>query len=333
MPQRSIDDLRQSIKQKLINPLYLLYGAEDFLRSSAERTIVEVALKDAPLREFNDTSYTVGQTEINSALAGAEQLPLMAEKRVVRVRDCHKLREADEETILRYLSRPVASTVLIFIADDLDKRRRLTKAFFDKCYAVEFALFNDAELMKWARKHLHELRVTCDERTLAHIIALVGSDLRTLSNELDKLAMAGVAEGRITWELADSLVSRSREISNFALSDYLLAGDRPRAIQTLKKLLDDKTEPVMLLGLLASHFHRLSLAKELMVRGAPRDEVFRLVAMPYYKREEFLGQARRSDAGVLGRNIQLIAAADLAIKTSKGTPRLQMEILVSRLIG
>ncbi len=331
MPVRKIDDLRQAIRQKRLENLYLLHGPESFLRDAAARTLTDLALADAPLRAFNDTVYSLAQTNVQQALATAEQLPMMGGHRVVRLLDCHKLREADEEALLRYLANPVETTVVLFVADELDKRRRLAKALLEKCYAVEFAALSDIELQKWARRHLREAQVSLDDRTLAHIIGMVGSDVRTLANELDKLATAAAGNGVITWELADALVGRSRELSNFALSDNLLARDRPRALQTLRLLLDDRAEPVMLLGLLASHYHRLLLAKELKQRGAPREEVFRLVAMPYHKREEFLTQARRCDAKELERCINLIAAADLAVKTSQATPRLQLELLVCSL--
>ncbi|MGH9942720.1 MAG: hypothetical protein ACRD9R_10250, partial [Pyrinomonadaceae bacterium] len=97
--------------------------------------------------------------------------------------------------------------------------------------------------------------------------------------------------------------------------------------------LDDGAEPVMLIGLIASNYHRLAVAKELMSAGRPKEEVFRLVPMPFSKREDFLATARRADAGELARRLRRIAAADLAIKTSRATPRLQLEILVCELVG
>jgi DNA polymerase-3 subunit delta len=153
-----------------------------------------------------------------------------------------------------------------------------------------------------------------------------------LSNELDKLATAALPNGLITMEMVEQLVGRSRELSNFDLTDQLIARNRQRALQTLRRLLDDGVEPLMLMGLLASNYHRLALAKELMSRGAPNPEVYRQVGI-FGKREEFLATARRSDAAGLTRSIKRIAEADLAIKTSQATPRLQLEMLVCELSG
>ena len=163
----------------------------------------------------------------------------------------------------------------------------------------------------------------------------MGTNLQTLSSELDKLAAAAAKTGQITTELVDRLIDRSRELSNFDLGDQLIAGDRRRALETLHRLLEDDVAPVMLLGLIAGNYHRLALAKELLKRGA-RDEVYRLIYGPPAKRDAFMNTLQRSDSSRIARGIQLIAAADLAIKTSlagggpKGA-RLQLEVLVCEL--
>jgi DNA polymerase-3 subunit delta len=331
MSTLSREDLRKALKAGRIEPLYLLFGAEGYLRDLAARAITEAVLRDAPLREFNDSSFSLINMDVQQAIAAAEQLPMMTARRVVRVTDFSRLRESDEEALARYLARPAASSVVIFVADELDKRRKLSKTLLDACTSVEFAPLSDGELAVWARSRLRELKAETDDRSLHQLVALVGSDVRTLSNELDKLATAALPGGRITMELIDTLVGRSRVLSNFELTDHLIARNRRRALQTLQRLLDDGAEPVMLIGLIAGNFHRLALAKELMARGAAKEEVFRLVAMPYSKREEFLATARRSEGGALARSIERIAAADLAIKTSQATPRLQLELLVCEL--
>ena len=323
-------DLHRGIKQGDIKPLYLLFGAETYLRDLAAHAIADASLKSSSLREFNEASFSLTSTDVQQAIAAAEQLPMMSPRRVVSIRDFAKLREADEEALMRYVARPVESSVVIFIADDLDKRRKVSKTLLDVCAAVEFASLTDTELADWAKKRLKELKVQTDERTLHQIVALVGSDVRTLSNELEKLATAALDSGLITMEMVDSLVGRSRELSNFELADHLIARNRKRALQTLQRILDDGAEPVMLIGLIASNYHRLALAKELMAKGAPNQEVFRQVGI-FGRREEFLATARRSDANHLRRSIERIAAADLAIKTSQATPRLQLELLICEL--
>jgi DNA polymerase-3 subunit delta len=329
----SREELRRALKEKRVEPLYLLFGEETYLRDLAARAITEAVLRDAPLREFNESTFSLGSMDAQQAIATACQLPMMSPRRVVRVTEFSRLREADEGALMRYIARPAESTVVIFLADEFDKRRKLSKTLLDTCAAVEFAPLKDAELVTWAKGRLKDWKVSVDERSLHQIVALVGSDVRTLSNELDKLATAALPSGRITMEMIDDLTGRSRELSNFELTDHLIARNRKQALRILRRLLDDGAEPVMLIGLIASNYHRLALAKDLMSRHASKEEVFRLVALPYSKREEFLTTARRTDAATLARSLKRIAAADLAIKTSQATPRLQLEMLVCELAG
>jgi len=51
-------DLHRALKQGEIRPLYLLFGAETYLRDAAARTITDAALKDSQLREFNESSFS-----------------------------------------------------------------------------------------------------------------------------------------------------------------------------------------------------------------------------------------------------------------------------------
>lgn len=330
-------ELDRSLSAGSVQPLYLLVGCETYLRDAAARDVTNTALSGTLLREFNESSFSLLTDSALAAIAAAEQLPMMSERRVVRIKDFGKLRETDEEIIIRYLQRPVDSTVMIFVADDLDKRKKLTRALLANCAVVDFPAVKDAEARAWARTHLKELKTTADDRVLTEIVRLVGTNLQTLSSELEKLAAAALGTRQITMELVDELIDRSRELSNFDLGDQLIAGDRRRALETLHRLLEDNVQPVLLLGLMASNYHRLALAKELLMQGK-RDEVYRLIYGPPSKRDAFLNTLQRSDAAKIARGVQLIAAADLAIKTSLGGggpkgAQLQLEMLVCELAG
>lgn len=330
-------ELDRSLKSGKLHPLYVLVGCETYLRDQAARDISDAALSGTLLREFNEVTFSLLTEPPMAAIAAAEQLPMMSERRVVRVKDFSKLRETDEDILIRYAERPVDSTVMIFIAEDLDKRKKLTKVLLSQAAVVDFSAVKDAEARTWARNRLKELNTTADERTLGEIIKLVGTDLQTLSTEIEKLSAAAIDTRHITLEMVDQLIARSRELSNFDLGDQLVAGNRREALQTLHRLLEDDVAPVMLLGLIAGNYRRLAIAKELLDRGR-KDEVYRSIYGSPAKKDAVMNTLRRSDAEKLARGIKLIADADLAIKTSQGGggpkgARLQLEMIVCQLAG
>ena len=328
MKALSRTELDRSIREE-VRPLYLLLGPETYLRQVAAQTITDVALSSTFLREFSESSFSLLNDSAKSAIIAAEEKPMMG-RRVVRIRNFSKIREADEEILIHYLTNPMPTTVMIFSAGELDKRKKSSKVLLEVCTVVEFPPLKDAEAKAWAKSRLKELNVSADDQLVSELIRLIGTDVQTLASELEKLASAAADTGRITPDLVDELIGRSRELSNFELADHLMAGNCKRALETLHRLLEDGAEPVMLVGLIAGNYHRLALGKHLMTRGG-REEVFRNISLPPFKRDSYISTLQRSSAEKIARGIQLTAAADLAIKTSQATPRLQLEMLVCEL--
>src|SRR5215207_6721938 len=107
------EELRGELKAGKVGPLYLLFGPEGYLRDAAARVITDTALKGAALREFNESSFDLTTADVQHAIAAAEQLPMMAARRVVLVTGFSRkhprppLREEDAEALERYVTRPV----------------------------------------------------------------------------------------------------------------------------------------------------------------------------------------------------------------------------------
>ena len=339
------EDLRNQLRRRELSPVYLLFGPETYLRDLALKTICDLSFTEGCARDFNETVFSLNTDgNLASALAAAEQLPMMAQRRLIRVTDARissvvardTIREEDEPALAAYLKRPADSSIVIFVADEFDKRRKVAKLFADNAAVVEFADLKDEELAAWARTKIKDAGSEVDERGLRLLVSLVGADVRRLTVEIEKLSTAALPERFISSELIESLVANSREVSNFDLTDHLFAGRKKEALKTLNKILDDGSEPLALLGLISYNVRRLLMAKEAMSQGLDRGEVARIAKLRYSDQEPFLATARRTDAGKLAGAIRRLAETDLAIKTSIGGSgpagaRLQIEMLVAEL--
>jgi len=343
----SRDDLRNQLKRREIAPVYLLFGGETYLRDLAAKTIANLLFDENSLREFNENEFSLNQADnLTYALASAEQLPMIASRRVVWITDVRvsatgtkdTLKEDYEAILSSYLSRPSQSSVVIFVADELDKRRKMSKILIENSCAVEFAKFTDNELVNWARKEIKDAGFDAEEKALHQLVGLVGDNLRRLTNEIKKVTTAALPDKIVTYDLVESLVTNSREMSNFDLTDQIFGKDKRKPLQTLKKILDDGAEPLMLLGLIAHNLRRTLMAKELMNQGVERTEVVRIMKLHPKYHEDFLKSARQSDEKKLLYMIERIAKTDLAIKTSKGGggtagSRMQIEMLVCEIVN
>lgn len=317
MPSISKDALKQQLRKREIAPVYLLYGEETYLRDLAAKTIANLAFAEGDYRDFNEDEFSLNAPDnLRTALAAANQLPMMATRRVIRITEVRvanssfkdTLKEDYEDSLSAYLSNPSPSSVVIFIADELNGNRKITKLLRSNSVSVEFTPLDDAELRKWASEKITEAGAEIDANTLRYLIDIVGPDVRRLNNEVAKLSTAALPEKTITKELIDTLVSNSREVSHWDLAGHLLDGNKRLAIDTLRKVLDDGAEPLALLGGIASNYRR------------------RLMSMN--------SSSRYADN--LANGLEQIAKTDLAIKTSVGGggsigARMQIEMLVCEL--
>lgn len=339
------EDLWNQLKRHEIAPVYVLFGAETYLRDAAADTITNRSFADGDLRDFNESSFSLnGDGNLQSALAAARQLPMMASRRVIRITDVRisatgirdTIKEEHEPILTGYFADPSPEAVVIFVADELNGVRRLGKLLRENTTAVEFKSLDDRELATWARAEFQKASAEIDEPTLRLLLSQIGPDVRRLTNEIKKLSTAALPRGIVTPDLINALVPHSREITNFELTDHMVAGRRSKALAALATILDDGGEPLALLGLISYNFRRLLIAKDMMSRGADRGDVAKALKMRYNDQEAFLAAARRADAAVLIKAVDRLAETDLAIKTSVGGSgpagaRMQLEMLVCEL--
>jgi DNA polymerase-3 subunit delta len=151
-----------------------------------------------------------------------------------------------------------------------------------------------------------------------------------LSNELEKLA-AYTGGGIINNSIVDELVPRAKEHSSFELWDSILERDRKRTLRLITRLLDDKTEPLAIVGALGGLYRRMLMAKDLIARGAPSDEVTKATGQYGPRAKAFTGRVMRTPREEIVHALRRLAQVDKAIKNSEATPRLQIEILLSEL--
>ncbi|MEJ7622653.1 MAG: DNA polymerase III subunit delta [Pyrinomonadaceae bacterium] len=341
----SRDDLRNQLRRREIAPVYLLFGAETHLRDLAAKTIADRSFGESDFRDFNDAEFSLNtEGNLERALAAAEQLPMMSSRRVIRITDVRvsatglrdTVTEAHESTLSAYFADPAPHAVVIFVADELNGVRKMGKFFREKTTAVEFAALDDRQLSEWARAKFGDAETQIAERLLRLLIQRVGPDVRRLNNEIQKLAAGAMPQRVVNAELIEQLVPNTREIENFDLTKHLVAARGAQALTVLKKILDNGTEPLALLGLISYNYRRLLMVKDLMSRGVDRGEVSRVVKLRYGDQESFIAAARRATSASLKRAITRIADTDLAIKTSRGGggpagARMQIEMLVCEL--
>lgn len=337
--------LWSQLKSGEILPVYVLFGVETQLRDRAVKAIADTGFGEGDLRDFNEDEFSLNSEDnLQRAFAAANQLPMMAARRVIRITDVRitaggkndTIKEEHEAVLKAYLQNPSPSSVVIFVSDDLNGVRKMGKLLRSQPGAIEFSVLDDSELAVLARRGFDGHGVKIEDMAVRYLVSLVGPNVRRITNEVNKLSAAAMPDAVVDVDLIDALVPNTREITNFALTDQIVRKNKAKALGILRKILDDGAEPVMLLGLISYNFRRLMMAADMMSRGVDRREVTRVMNLRYSDQEDFLKAARQTGAPKLAQALKRIAETDVALKSSLGGggpagSRMQIEVLVCEL--
>ena len=181
--------LNAALKTGQFAPVYYLYGDDDFQKADAERRLVDAAV-DPATRDFNLEQRRGAELSAEGVDALLSTPPMLAERRVVVVRDPAALKKDARAVLDRYLARPAADTVLVLVAPAGAKAdKRLQDAAGAAGAAFDFAPLGEDRLPRWIAHHAeHALGVAVTPAAARLLQAAVGNDLHLLSAELDKLA-------------------------------------------------------------------------------------------------------------------------------------------------
>lgn len=341
----SYEQFRRQVKGGQSDPLYLFVGEEDYLHDRALQLLYKTVPEEA--RGFNIDIFRIGSemgassSRAVAAIDAANQLPMIAHRRVVVIRDFDKIKEDEIDLVLEYLKRPSPAASVVFQSQSIDQRRKITAALLKACTVVLMERPAEQQLKRWVIKFLQEGGNTAagrpqhpsceiDSDALGRLLALAGKSMMRLASEMEKLA-AFANGARIDVAAVEALVPRAKDHSSFEIWDAIIERDRPRAVLLTHRLLDDGTDPVMMVGVLAGLLRRMLTAKDLQNKGARPDEIAKATGQYGQRANAFNNRVRATPREEILHGLLRIGQVDNAIKNSEGTPRLQIEYLVAEL--
>ena len=167
--------LHAALKKRVFDPVYYLFGEDDFLKDARSRELIDAAV-DPSTRDFNLEVRRASELDAEALDALLGTPPMLAERRVVVLRDVDKLKKGARALLDRYLERPAPDTVLVLIAPSGAKP---DKGLSERATAVEFAPLTGDRLPRWVVHHAETvLGRTITPEAVTLLVEAVGSDLR-----------------------------------------------------------------------------------------------------------------------------------------------------------
>ena len=331
MPTTSPQTVRKQLAQGKADPVYLIVGDDEAEMSRLAGDVS--ALVEDELRAFNlERLYATDRSVTPAAIVeSARTFPMMGDRRVVIVLRAEKILKpkrrgkvveeaepasdddepsGDADVLEAYVTAPESRNVLVFVANDVDRTRRLYKtiqkhATIVECWGLKGARDARLDLRQVARtaealvrQAVADAGQQIDSAAARLVAERAGTDIATLRGDVDRLLLYAAGKSKIDLKDVQEVVSAETAQDDWAVTTAIQRGDTAEALRQIALALESGSVPYMILGQLG-----------------------------WFVREKLpAADPRRVPAAV-----EALFRTDVELKSSGGDPRVLLERLVVEL--
>jgi DNA polymerase-3 subunit delta len=328
--------------------IYLFFGADAYRVRRAVNDLRDQLAASDDMLESNTAVLDGREITPQELLGHATAVPFLAANRLVVVEGLlqalgamkggRRKKAKDDDPIAPWrdafatLADKAAipeTTKLVFIEGDL-KDNRAFPLLAPIARTVEFAPLQQGELADWVNQEAARRKLRLAPRAVPALTQLVGPDLWTMSNELDKLA-AYAGSDTVEPETVAELVSSARESRIWDLTDAIVAGDEQKALSAMSRLLAEGQPAPVLAFMIVREFRQMVLVKDLRERRLRQDEVLRLSGVNKFRLNAVGANASRYSWATLRQAYARLLEADLDVKRGLQDDESSLQLLVHEL--
>jgi DNA polymerase-3 subunit delta len=332
--------LKTALEKASFDRVYLFHGDDDYLKEDKIRALIDRAT-DPATRDFNLEILRAADVDAAAVSLALDALPMMAERRVIVLRDVTALKKDGRAVLARYLEHPAADVVLVLVAAAETKP---DAALLERCATVEFKPLNDADLVKWASLHATSLGASVTAGAAHLLCGATGNDLALLAGEIDKLrsytngaeideaavaAVVGVRHGETLADLLDAVAQRDA-MPAIALLERVLSQPNTTGVSVVMALTTQTLAVGWAIAARARGLAQHRLESELF--GLLKENPSSLVGRPWGEAVKgWVRALRHWDDESVDRALSALLAADASLKDTRVSS--EEQVLTSLLLA
>ncbi len=332
-----IKDFDKEIASNSLKNIYFLYGDEQFLLENKVNKIKK-KLVDSSLADFNFAFYNGKDTDIWDAVAAAAAYPVMADRKLVILKNTGFLNNAKSREFkeLKEFCLDLPSYLcLIIIESDFDNKKENSIRFIEeKGGIVRFDYMPALQVEKWLEKLFEKHGKIVYPKELTAIVKRCGGSLRTTHNEFLKLINYMGDRQKVTAEDVENSVLKSVDVAIYDIIDHIINNRPDLAMADYKELLEHKTEPIVIISAISSKLSDLLAARVLSSEGVSVSEMGKyLECLPQdWLIKKTVAQSKRFGEKYLRRMLKKSFDYDLKIKTGLMDKEIALQLLIADLV-
>ena len=241
--QQQYETVMADFRSQQYKPVYLLMGTseatESYFLDNISEYVLQNVLKEEE-RDFNQSLFYGSDTTMKQVVEQCRRFPMMAERQVVVFREAQQAKDFD--LLEKYVSSPNPTTLLVICyKGSVDGRKKYVGQIQKIGRVAVFAPLYEKELGTFITQYVRGKGASIDVKANAMLVEHVGSDLKRLVSEVDKMLVpfppgAPIA---INTELVERCVGISKDFNGFELRSAISKHDVEKVNIIVKHKLGD----------------------------------------------------------------------------------------------
>jgi DNA polymerase-3 subunit delta len=329
VPQLSYDALLRALRDRTApGSVFFFHGEEEFLREQAISRVVAAYLDEAT-RDFNLDQLRGPEVQADGMASLLATPPMMAEWRVVVLREAQGLAQKGREAVEAAARKPPPGLVLV-VAAAIPQGSKAK--FYDElkrvAVSVEFPALDAGDAPGWVMDHAGKAHgVEMDPEAARALVGAIGTDLGTLASEVRKLAGYVQDRKRITLDDVRAVGGALPRQDRWEWLDMVAEKRFREALDTLPVLLEQGDSGVSLVIGLGSQLLRVGL----VCAGGPGALERELKPFQRWMARKLVPVAKRWTLAEVDAALAELLRTDRLLKTASLTDRQALEELLLRL--
>ncbi|MFQ5639682.1 MAG: DNA polymerase III subunit delta [bacterium] len=327
----NVNELLNQFKRNQFSNGYFFCGSEDYLLDVALSKLIEAKVEPAT-REFNLDIFYGKEVDANKILDTANAYPMMAQTRVVIVKNVLECPPSTLERIASYLQKPSPTTVLVLTCEKADLRKKAISKIKAHSTFVEFRPLYDRQFPGWIHEYLKKRGYEISQEAILLIQSRIGNGLRNVVNELEKIILNLNDNKKIDVEQVQAVVGLNKNFNVFELNDAIGFKNLDKSLSILTTMLERGESATGILVMMSRHFSSLTKLKGAMKQKKSAHEMTSITGIPPF----FLDKSKKMAGNYTFDQLEFIfeklLQTDVALKTSLQKPHIALQTLLIQII-
>ncbi|MFN2116911.1 MAG: DNA polymerase III subunit delta [Candidatus Promineifilaceae bacterium] len=315
---------------------YIFHGEDDLTKTEKLASLL-TRHGDMAMLELNTTRFN-GQVPIATLRQAAETVPFISPIRIVLVNNLFSTNPGKEymKELQTFLPKLPATARLIFLESQTLKKNHpilMLAEQSDNGRVLFFPLPEGGQLIRWIQQQAEKDGGEISPRAANLLASLVGNDLRTLENEIQKLVAYKEYSHPKTIEPddIDLLSPYVAEASIFNLVDALGNRNEQMASTLYQQKLDEGADPFYLFSMFVRQFRLLIQVKELAAEDYAPHSIAQEVGIHDFVAGKLNQQAQGFSIEELEQIYRHLMDIDVAVKIGEADIRTALDLLIAQL--